>query len=276
MPIFFRWYKHSVLASIVSIFGSAFIATGIVTIFSGGIFYGIGIGLGGALFIWLGSKIAARKAAKIAAKNAPAPAVPVAQVPTKAVPTPSGIKPSAAQQAAKTTPVASPSAAAASVPDNCSLDELLKIASKYASAGDTRKQIDVLKKASEDYPDNASVYNLLGIAYRSNKQYKNAFDSYRKALTLEPDNGVYHGNYAIALTMSGDDQAALDRFERALPLLKKQNNPEYPTILANYAYTLGKCGYGENALRCLDDAENAGYAHADQIRSNLAKLGIHK
>jgi len=297
MPIFFRWYKHSFFASIVSIFGSVTIATGIASIFTGGgIFYGIGIALAGFFLLWLGGKIADRKAAKLAAKQT---AQLQSTKTSSAIPQSSGSATTASSNNASVSKPSTPptnqsssgtvskstsasagtsstsKAATDTIPRNLSLKDSLRLASKYASAGDTENQIKVLKKATEDYPKEASVYNLLGIAYRSAGQYSSSINCYRHAVMLDPDNGIYHGNYAISLMMSGDMEGALSRFERALPLLKKENSPDYAMYLANYAYTLGKCGYKENALRCLDDAEKAGYAHADQIRSKLEKMGIH-
>ena len=281
MPIIFRWYKHSFLASLVSLLGTATLAIGIGLAVSGGILYGIGVALAGALFLWLGSKIADRKAKKIAAKNAanfqpsaPAPAVQKTPSPSSPSPGNSGAKPvvtrgTAANPVRSTPPAANPD------PKKLSLNVMLQRAAKFGSAGVVNKQISTLKQASEDYPDNSGVFNLLGIAYKNAGRYQESFDCYRKAANLAPENGVIHGNYAISLMASGDDKSALNRFERALPLLKKENNPDYAFYLANYAYALGKCGYAENALRCLGDAEKAGYANAGKIRAKLEKLGIH-
>ena len=284
MPIFFRWYRHSFLASVVSIFGTASLAVGIGTAVQGAIGPGIAVAVIGALLMWLASKIADRKANKIAAKNnanlQPTPPAPPVQ--KTLPPNPGGNTGNAAPKAPsvqrKTPPTpgtnAGSSSGSDSVPRNLTRDQAIQAATKYASAGDTNKQISVLKKASEDYPNDVEVLNLLGQAYQKAGRYQDAFLCYRKAANLEPENGVIHGNYAVALMMSGDHEAALTRYERALPLLKKENNPQYAFYLASYAYSLAKCGYTENAARCLNDAEKAGYANVGKIRSKLQQSGI--
>ena len=94
-------------------------------------------------------------------------------------------------------------------------------------------------------------------------------------MELEPQNALYVSNCAIAL-MSGDNaREALGMFEKALPMLRQENSPNYATVLANYALALGKCGYSDNAVRCLREAEQMGYPNVAIIRTELEKLGIY-
>lgn len=93
-----------------------------------------------------------------------------------------------------------------------------------------------------------------------------------KAVDISPENGTYILNYAIALTTGGNAGEALKWFENALPKLKE--HPNYPIALANYALALGKCGYADNGIRCLKQAEQAGYHNIQGLREQLEGMGI--
>ena len=154
------------------------------------------------------------------------------------------------------------------------LEQVLELARRYGDSGLYKQQLDILRHGEELYPQNAEIRNLEGIAWRNLGDCGQAFTCYQKAMELEPDNPVFISNAAIARMSGGDAQEALSLFERALPLLKRANNANYPSALANYALALAKCGYSENAVRCLREAEQLGYPNVAGLRSMLEGMGI--
>ena len=159
--------------------------------------------------------------------------------------------------------------------DRMPLDQLLELAQRYKDAEDYHQEITLLQHGSEMYPRNAEIYNMMGIAWRSLADYVCAGNCYKRAIELDPSNPVYVSNYAIALMLGGNPQEALQQFEKAMPEMAKRKDPNYPTTLANYALALAKCGYSENAVRCLRDAEKLGYPHIEAIRSEMQQMGIY-
>ncbi|MEL6721210.1 MAG: tetratricopeptide repeat protein, partial [Bacteroidota bacterium] len=53
---------------------------------------------------------------------------------------------------------------------------------------DTKKAIELLRFALEEFPKDANLYDSLGEMYFLNKDYDSALENYRKSLELNPDN----------------------------------------------------------------------------------------
>ncbi len=328
MPVFFRWYRNSFLASLVSIMGSAMLvlaATLIVALVKGeesgegSIAGAIGLIALGLLFLWLGGRISANKARKKAEKIAaqenasrlssaaasePRPTA-AANQPQRNAAAASEPRPAAAMNqpqwnataaseprptAAANQPQQNATAASASRMDfggtapsaddrktaeGMSLEEVFELAQRYEDAGDYRQVLNILRGAESRFPDQPGIYNQMGIACRNLNEFAQASAYYKKAIELNPNNPIYLSNNAVALMAAGNAQEALGSFEKVLPLLKRDNNPNYSTVLANYAIALGKCGYSENAVRCLREAEQLGYKKASEARLRLEEMGIY-
>lgn len=155
-----------------------------------------------------------------------------------------------------------------------SLDEIINLANRYGEANDYQQQLIILQHAATLHPDVPGIYNLMGIAHRVLGDYYKAIECYKKASELEPENGVFMTNIAIAMMMNDKPNEALTWFEKGLPLLKKSNSGVYPSALGNYALALGKAGHAENAVHCLKEAARLGYSNADEMRKRLEELGI--
>lgn len=156
-----------------------------------------------------------------------------------------------------------------------SLEELLNLAVRYGDSGDYAQQLMILQHVATLYPDVSGVYNLMGIAHRNLGDHHKAIECYKRASELDPDNGVFLSNTAIALVCGGNPVESLGWFEKALPMLKKGNNASYPSALGNYALALAQAGYPDNAARCLKEAAKLGYVNADEMRKRLEELGIY-
>ena len=309
MPVFFRWYRNSFLASLVSIMGSAMLvlaATLIVALVKGeesgegSIAGAIGLIALGLLFLWLGGRISANKARKKAEKIAaqenasrlssaaasePRPTAAANQPQRNAAAASEPRPTAAANQPQQNATAASasrmdfggtaPSADDRKTAEGMSLEEVFELAQRYEDAGDYRQVLNILRGAESRFPDQPGIYNQMGIACRNLNEFAQASSYYKKAIELNPNNPIYLSNNAVALMAAGNAQEALGSFEKVLPLLKRDNNPNYSTVLANYAIALGKCGYSENAVRCLREAEQLGYKKASEARLRLEEMGIY-
>ena len=176
-------------------------------------------------------------------------------------------------------PVPAPEAPPKKEPDarqsRMSLDDMLELASQYEAAGDHKQQLVILQSAAELYPDDPGVFNRMGIAYRLMGNFSEAIKCYTEAFRRDPENGVYYSNLGICLLCADRFEKSLEWFERALPLLKKNNDPSCATALANYAYALAKSGYAENAVRCLKEAAQLGYPHVEAMRKRMEAAGVY-
>lgn len=97
-------------------------------------------------------------------------------------------------------------AALAVDPDN--EEALTGLAMVYGNMGDTAKAIEKLKAANDKNPNPRSLM-ILAQAFEDQKNYKDAADTLKKALELEPDNERLAGKLAEDLFKSGQYDEAL-------------------------------------------------------------------
>ena len=165
----------------------------------------------------------------------------------------------------------------ASSPD-LPLVKILEIARGYQDMEDYQREIYLLESVLDRYPNVPGIYNMLGIAYRNTDRNSQALLYYQKALDLEPDNGIYLLNKAIALATSGfrdNVKESLMFFEKSLPILQKISDQEYAKALGNYSYALALDGQTEKAVAALETAAKLGYRHAETMRAVFKNLRIN-
>ena len=67
---------------------------------------------------------------------------------------------------------------------------------------------EALEDALKGDKNDPAIYSLMGSCYRAMKSYEKAITMAKEALRLDPDNGVYHYNYAnILLDLNHKDEA---------------------------------------------------------------------
>jgi tetratricopeptide (TPR) repeat protein len=138
---------------------------------------------------------------------------------------------------------------------------LLNLINIYINTNRFDQAISFLKTAIGQTPDNANLYNVVGIVYEQNKDEENAMANFSKALSLEPDNAdiqanmgrIYFNrafnkqNEANAITdnklYQEEAQKAKTLFKEALPFFEKahQLKPEereYMVALRGIYYNL--------------------------------------
>lgn len=94
-------------------------------------------------------------------------------------------------------------------------DALTGLAMVYSDLGDTASASQVLKRVAEKSP-NVRTLLALASAYEQLRQYKEAAETYRKALELNPDNLDLKRAYAQSLFAADDTDKARAVFEELL------------------------------------------------------------
>src|SRR5580698_6532 len=73
----------------------------------------------------------------------------------------------------------------------------------------------------------AESYRQQAIVDSRQKSWDQAIANYRKALELEPNDGLTHYNLALALKYKGDAQQAVEEFEATVRLKPKWGDAHY-------------------------------------------------
>ncbi|MDR1681632.1 MAG: tetratricopeptide repeat protein [Prevotellaceae bacterium] len=131
-------------------------------------------------------------------------------------------------------------------------DILIQLINAYMSAGsDLSAALPFIHEAQQNEPDNASLFNAEGIIYEQLNDTEKAFESYMKALEIDPDFfashysiGALYYNEAVELQNKAGselddakyrqlDEAMKAAFKRALPYLTRAHElmPEERSIV---------------------------------------------
>ncbi len=108
---------------------------------------------------------------------------------------------------------------------------------------DPETAVDLISKAIESAPDNASYHSNLGEAFRALGQFDEATAAYEKALAIDPGFAMAHNNLANVLADSGRKEDALARYNKAAALL-----PDDPEIQLNRANLLMELARSREAV----------------------------
>lgn len=154
--------------------------------------------------------------------------------------------------------------------------DLLMDAEKYRKQRDYGAEARMLAWALKLKPDDAMIWNKLGRAYRAAGFLDKAVSCYEKVLSINRDDPWAYANLGGVQLVRENYAAACEFYTKALHLLdlnNKLDDGDYPTILANYAFALGKNGDKRQAAKLLKEAEKRGYNNCAYIRKQL-KLSL--
>ncbi len=121
--------------------------------------------------------------------------------------------------------------------------ELFDHAAELANKGQNTKALEELQKAQELNPQDARVYNYMGVELVALGKQAEAMVQYQKALSIDPEYGEPESNLGILLVHEGKQEEALPHFERAL-----QANPRELKYHSNLAAALANLGRTEEAI----------------------------
>ena len=114
--------------------------------------------------------------------------------------------------------------------------------------GDIARAKDLYTRAIERSPNNAELYNNVGLLYRSTGELERAEDAYQRAITINPKFAVAWSNLGVLLEQRGKRREATAALQQALAL--DPSNTGSKVNLANQFYAIGV--YAE-AKRLLDE-----------------------
>lgn len=139
-------------------------------------------------------------------------------------------------------------------------------------SSDERRKESATRKLLMECPDVPSLWNMLGVICRGRNNLQEAEKCYTMALRMNPKYGVVYMNRSILKYNLGDTDGAYEDAEKALIYIKAPD-PNYGTLLGNYALFVGKKGDIDRAESLLDQATENGYKNSSVIRD---MLGIKK
>ncbi|MGO8816221.1 MAG: tetratricopeptide repeat protein [Terriglobia bacterium] len=115
----------------------------------------------------------------------------------------------------------------------------LKIALDLSGNGDHDGAVQEYRQETRLDPNNATVYFLLGMELTNDKNNpEEGSAAFRRACQLEPDNDVYHDSLGSALVQKGDKAAAWEEYRRAHEL--KPDDRDIRTRFETLSKELGK------------------------------------
>jgi len=127
-------------------------------------------------------------------------------------------------------------------PDN---EEVLRELGKVTVAqNDPATCLKTYTALQKNKPQDANVFNGLGVCYDLSGQHDVAQEKYQKAMTLAPDNLNVRSNYGLSLALGGKTKEAIDILSKLA-----HRSDTTPNMRHNLAVAYGLAGEGEKAKR---------------------------
>ena len=133
--------------------------------------------------------------------------------------------------------------------------------------GDTEGAREEAQGIVEDYPDNATSYNLLGGIELMTERFDQARAAFERARELDPDNARAHFNLGLLAEAQQDLDGAIRHFEQGLEL-----EPGNTQVMAQLADMLRRQDRQPAALRW---AERAVEANPDSLQLQMVLARQH-
>lgn len=139
--------------------------------------------------------------------------------------------------------------------------------------GDIARARDLYTKAIERSPNNAELFNNVGLLYRSTGELERAEDAYQRAISINPKFAAAWSNLGVLLEQRGKRKEATAALQQALAL--DPSNTGSKVNLANQFYAIGVYA---DAKRLLEEVlrVNPSLAEAHySLGRTLESLGEH-
>ncbi len=143
--------------------------------------------------------------------------------------------------------------------------ERLSAAAQALQTGDVRKSLQLCEQLAKDFPDNADVAHVFGLAARSAGQTTAALSHLKKAAALAPGHAVILSNLGLVFLETGDTENALRALTQAVTA-----KPDFPAAHANLGHARLRTGDLSGAESCYRSALQLNPGQADAI-SNLVQ-----
>ncbi len=101
-------------------------------------------------------------------------------------------------------------------------------ADEYFENGELKKAENMYLKILAKEPDDAALYNKLGLIYLQDKNFKDAKSALKQALKLEPENDTFYNNLGLLYYQMEDYDEAIEAYEKSTAI-----NDKIPSRLVN-------------------------------------------
>lgn len=145
---------------------------------------------------------------------------------------------------------------------------------ELAERGQEAAAIEEWQKLAADNPDNARIFNNLGVALTRTEKYDDAILQFQKALDLNPQYNLVHVNLGRALIGAGRTDAGIAEYEQAL-----QDYPDSADLHSSLGGALQQQGRLNDAIQQFNEAIhiNPRFAEAhDNLGLALLSTGIER
>lgn len=92
---------------------------------------------------------------------------------------------------------------------------------EYFEKGELRKAERIYLKLLKEQPDDATLYNKLGLVYLEDKDFKDAKSALLQALKLEPENDTFYNNLGLLYYEMGHYENAIEAYEKSISINDK-------------------------------------------------------
>ena len=144
------------------------------------------------------------------------------------------------------------------IDSNKTLDDFLEQIINLYNNGEFNKVIFYSNKYLEKNPPSHQLYNILGITYNKLNNNKLAFDSYSKAINIEPNFAVSYFNLGLLFHEQNSFEYAIENYKKAISL-----NPNYIDAIFNLANVLKEIGQDKKAINVYRSLLKKDYNHID-------------
>ena len=146
------------------------------------------------------------------------------------------------------------------------IEALTEKAMVHDSLGQETQAEPLYAKVVSLRPELAFGYNNLGYNYLRQERYTEAIATFSRAMSLEPGNKRTHNNLAAAYTLYGDEESALQLFEKSVGKAAAYNNIGYIYM------TKGQWDKAEKAFKHALDLNPRFYLRAQENLDRLNRL----
>ena len=145
---------------------------------------------------------------------------------------------------------------------------LVNIGNAHLRLDDRQSAMNSFQRAIKTDPENALAYSRLGDMENENGRIEEAAGCFAHACTLEPENSSYHASAGTAYLQLKDNDRAATHLRRSVALF-----PEQPLTLYNLAVALLLTGTEDAAIKELTKAVgiDEGYARAWYLKAQIEK-----
>lgn len=151
-------------------------------------------------------------------------------------------------------------------------DQLMELIKAYEKQ-DHETSVKISESLKQLYPEKFIIWMLNAVSKRFLKDYNGAFESFERALRIDPENAELHYEIGLALQESGDNKNAFKSFYRSKLLNAKDGRPDNAIgLLYSKAQKYEQAlEYYERSIKC-DPRESHAYNNASLSCNELRLL----